>query len=180
MNESSIYGVTLVKDFRWKKSFVLLYKAIIGLEIRHFRMNLLFMKSLWSKIFVEKKFRFSSTKQSLDVKIDTFEWIFYLWCHFGQSLSLKKKASILLYLAIIGLESIHEVTLVKDFRWKKSSFSPLLSGNKVALGVPFEYDNFTNFFSNSHIWHFSRFILSCDMKLDLSISVILRREKCYK
>ena len=159
-------------------------------------MNLLFMKSLWSKIFVEKKFRFSSTKQSLDVKIDTFEWTFYSWSHYGQRLSLKKefrisstkqssdsnlfmkslwsktfvekKVWILLYLAIIGRKKRHF--------W----MNPLLSGKKVALGVPFEYDNFTNFFSNSHIWHFSRFILSCDMKLDLSISVILRREKCYK
>ena len=42
-------------------------------------MNLLFMVSLWSKSFVEKKkLRFSSTKPSLDVKKDTFEWILFL------------------------------------------------------------------------------------------------------
>ena len=83
-------------------------------------MNLLFMVSLWSKSFVEKK----------------------VW--------------ILLYLAIIGRKKRHF--------W----MNPLLSGKKVALGVPFEYDNFTNFFSNRHIWCFSLFILTCDMKLDLS------------
>ena len=42
------------------------------------------------------------------------------------------------------------------------------SGQKVVLSVPFDYDNFTNFFSNSYIWRFTCFIISCDMKLDLS------------